>query len=199
MTHSALERPHADPFTMLDDTARIAPTDFASMLRSLWRGKWIVALCVLISLTLGGYYAFAVKTPRYAATTTLQVASPSALTGGQTRPINLQGEATLIRGSEFLGQVVLELDLRNDPSFNRYLNPVSPLSLRGIRTRLRKLLTGQSQEAPDQIAALIARRPEAPVTILPALRADTQALVSLMDTATAAGAGRLRILQVEAP
>ena len=154
MTHSALERPHADPFTMLDDTARIAPTDFASMLRCLWRGKWIVALCVLISLTLGGYYAFAVKTPRYAATTTLQVASPSALTGGQTRPINLQGEATLIRGSEFLGQVVLELDLRNDPSFNRYLNPVSPLSLRGIRTRLRELLTGQSQEAPDQIAVL---------------------------------------------
>ncbi len=50
-----------------------------------------------------------------------------------------------------------------------------------------------------EVASLVAARPEAPVTILPALRADTQALVSLMDTATGAGAGRLRILQVAAP
>ncbi len=50
-----------------------------------------------------------------------------------------------------------------------------------------------------QVADLVAARPETPVTILPALRADTQALVSLMDTATGAGAGRLRILQVAAP
>ena len=49
------------------------------------------------------------------------------------------------------------------------------------------------------LTSLIAARPEAPVTILPAMRADTQALVTLMDTATAAGAGRLRILQVAAP
>ncbi|MEM6304061.1 MAG: biopolymer transporter ExbD [Pseudomonadota bacterium] len=49
------------------------------------------------------------------------------------------------------------------------------------------------------LARLVAGNPERPVTILPALRADTQALVSVMDAATAAGAGRLRILQVAAP
>ena len=49
------------------------------------------------------------------------------------------------------------------------------------------------------LAAAVAAAPGAPVTILPAPRADTQALVRVMDTATAAGAGTIRLLQVAAP
>ena len=50
-----------------------------------------------------------------------------------------------------------------------------------------------------ELAARVQANPDAPVTILPALRADTQSLVRLMDGLTAAGAARLRILQVAAP
>jgi biopolymer transport protein ExbD len=56
--------------------------------------------------------------------------------------------------------------------------------------------------APVSISDLAARvqaNPDAPITILPALRADTQSLVRLMDGLTAAGAGQLRILQVASP
>ncbi|MGB3246768.1 MAG: biopolymer transporter ExbD [Sulfitobacter sp.] len=55
---------------------------------------------------------------------------------------------------------------------------------------------------PVSFAALAQRvqsAPQTPITILPALRASTQSLVSLMDTLTGAGAGQLRILQVAAP
>ena len=55
---------------------------------------------------------------------------------------------------------------------------------------------------PVSLSALAARvqgNPDMGITILPSLRADTQSLVSLMDTLTGAGAGQLRILQVAAP
>ncbi len=55
---------------------------------------------------------------------------------------------------------------------------------------------------PVDVAALAARiqaNPDLAITILPSLRASTQSLVTLMDGLTGAGAGRLRILQVDAP
>jgi biopolymer transport protein ExbD len=52
---------------------------------------------------------------------------------------------------------------------------------------------------PDDLATLVAARPDAPVTILPSLRAETQALVTLMDLLTGAGAGTVRLLRVAEP
>ena len=50
-----------------------------------------------------------------------------------------------------------------------------------------------------ELAASVQTDPDTAITILPSLRADTQSLVTLMDTLTGAGAGSLRILQVAAP
>lgn len=59
-------------------------------------------------------------------------------------------------------------------------------------------LRGQAITLRD-LAARVQADPDLAVTILPSLRASTQALVTLMDTLTGAGAGNLRILQVGAP
>tara|TARA_R110002049_G_scaffold10127_3_gene50404 strand:+ start:111807 stop:112208 length:402 start_codon:yes stop_codon:yes gene_type:complete len=55
------------------------------------------------------------------------------------------------------------------------------------------------QMSETDLASLVRATPGIAVTILPALRADTQALVRLMDILTAAGVDSLRILQVAAP
>ena len=49
------------------------------------------------------------------------------------------------------------------------------------------------------LAARVQADPDIAITILPSLRANTQSLVTLMDTLTGSGAGNLRILQVGAP
>ena len=52
----------------------------------------------------------------------------------------------------------------------------------------------------DALAAQLAALPsDTQVLILPSLRADTQSLVSVMETVTQAGIARLRVIQVAAP
>lgn len=63
-------------------------------------------------------------------------------------------------------------------------------------------LRGQSLSRADlggALAETLARRPEVQIVVLPSARARTQDLVSLLDSATAAGATRLRIVRLETP
>ncbi|MFV0360836.1 ExbD/TolR family protein [Tropicimonas sp.] len=54
-----------------------------------------------------------------------------------------------------------------------------------------------SADLRDALAAFAGASPDAQVIVLPSGRAHTQALVSLLDTATAAGIRRLRIVRLE--
>ncbi len=63
----------------------------------------------------------------------------------------------------------------------------------------RPFVRGQPVDHAALAALVRAQPPRAAVTILPSLRADTQALVTLMDVLTRAGVKTLRILQVAAP
>ncbi|MDX8350897.1 polysaccharide biosynthesis tyrosine autokinase [Cognatiyoonia sp. IB215182] len=131
------------------EQARIAPLDVLGLLACLWRGKWLVMTCVIVAVLLAGYYAFGIKSPRYAATATLQVAK-SAETSSASYDRPLSAEIALLQSQAVLDRVIERRDLLNDPAFNRYLTPVSFWSLSGLRASLRSALTGQIQTTPDE-------------------------------------------------
>lgn len=136
---------------------RIEPLDLIGLARVLWYGKYIVALCATLAVIGAGYYAFKLASPRYAATTTLEVHRPGipvmdieqALSGRASDPAQINTEVAILRSRHLMAQVVEELDLITDPEFNRYLTPVPPLSPTGLRSRLRSLLTGEPEVIPD--------------------------------------------------
>jgi len=133
------------------EQARIAPLDVLGLLACLWRGKWVVMTCMVVAVLLAGYYAFGIKSPRYAATATLQVAKPvETSSASYDRP--LSAEIALLQSHSVLDRVIERRDLLNDPAFNRYLTPVAFWSLSGLRASLRTALTGQVQTIPDERA-----------------------------------------------
>lgn len=62
----------------------------------------------------------------------------------------------------------------------------------------RTYLQGRPTQLSQLSSTLQARGPDLNILILPSARASTQSLVTLMDTLTAAGLTRLRIVQLEA-
>ncbi|EAR49648.1 hypothetical protein OG2516_17935 [Oceanicola granulosus HTCC2516] len=128
--------------------------DLLALLRTLWRGKWLILLAALLALAAGVYYATQVAEPKYAATTAiaLQVNNPqvvdfeSVMSGVSTDDTSMNTEVEVIRSRGLLEQLVDRLDLLEDPAFNTSLRPEEGLSL----TALLAPLTG---EAPDAAAA----------------------------------------------
>ena len=49
--------------------------DLMQFISLLWRGKWLILLCVILGILVGGYYAFAVAVPRYTSSTTVALES----------------------------------------------------------------------------------------------------------------------------
>ncbi len=155
MTQNALADPHRGAQMALIEAARIDPVDVRGLLRCFWQGKLIVVATTLIAILLAGYYAFAMVQPRYAATATLHIVSSQDITGADPISANLTRETAVLRSYPLLSRVATELDLHDDPEFNRYLTPAAPWSPRGIRTQLREMLLGQVQLAPDDQAITI--------------------------------------------
>ncbi|MBQ1203129.1 MAG: protein tyrosine kinase, partial [Loktanella sp.] len=134
------------------DPAR--PIDLLQMIRVIWAGKWIVALTVGMAVTMAGYYGFVLAGPRHAAVTVIDLRAPTPAL--QPRRTEDQGKAgtqiQVLLATGTLQQVIDGLALHDDPAFNRYLNPVSALSLHNLRARLRSVLSGQVQPPPDASA-----------------------------------------------
>jgi succinoglycan biosynthesis transport protein ExoP len=105
--------------------------DLLALVRTLWRGKWWIALVSAITVILGGLYAYRLAVPTYSATTQMaleiQQASvidiESVLSGfdGDRNAMNTELEVILSR--DLIGQLVDRLDLMKDPEFNPTLRP----------------------------------------------------------------------------
>jgi capsular exopolysaccharide synthesis family protein len=139
------------------EAARIDPLDITGLLRCLWQGKWLIWFTTFLATLLAGYYAFAIAQPRYAATATLQIQINRGVVGNRTgpavtTPVNLNTESAILSSHYLLDQVAQQLDLLNDPEFNRYLNPPPTWSLTGMRTQLRSMLSGQPAIVPNDTA-----------------------------------------------
>jgi polysaccharide biosynthesis transport protein len=136
--------------------------DILGLFRTLWRGKWIIAIFALIAIAIGGNYAYRVAIPTYTATaqmalqlrTETVVNLESVLSGVSSDYYSINTEMEVIRSRELMARLVDRLDLVNDPEFNASLRPEEGMSLRkaiGI--------------ARQQIVALI--RPPVPVEAIP--------------------------------
>ncbi|WP_019956582.1 AAA family ATPase [Yoonia vestfoldensis] len=156
-----------DPaFLALD---RTAPVDLVQMLRVVWAGKWMIALMTGVAVLLAGYYGFALASPRHAAVTVIdmRVAPPPVLPAGSAETVKPGTQIQVLLATATLQQVIDRLELQDDPAFNRYLTPVPPLSVRGIRTSLRNLLMGQVELPPDgaAMAAKLVQNLRAAITV----------------------------------
>ncbi len=136
----------------------IEPFDVAALFRSLWQGKWIIMATAIFAVIAAGYYAFFIATPQFAATATVQVElnqnqAAEAYSQGFD-PAQINTEAAILRSKHVLEQVVQDLDLINDPEFNRYLTPIAPWSFDGLRARIRVIISGETIVRPSENAIL---------------------------------------------
>ncbi|WP_171173385.1 Wzz/FepE/Etk N-terminal domain-containing protein [Ruegeria sp. HKCCD8929] len=116
--------------------------DLLDLFVTLWRHKWVIAICAAIIGLIGGYYAFAVASPKYVATAALALQArtervvdlDSVMPGLSTDLPVLNTEIEVIRSRQLLEQLVTELDLLGDPEFNKDLRtePIIPLQRFGL-------------------------------------------------------------------
>ena len=133
--------------------------DLMAVLATLWRGKVWIALTMMISVGLAGYYAFGAAIPTYTASATV------ALENRQSRVADLEDvvsglsadqgtintELEVLTSRTLLGRVVTRLNLIADPEFNTDLEEkpgFSPgVAIGLVKTRITALFGG-AQEAP---------------------------------------------------
>ncbi|WHP70523.1 GumC family protein [Phaeobacter inhibens] len=121
--------------------------DLGALFAIIWRGRWVIAACVLIGLIVGIWRAYIVATPLYGAEVQL-VLDPrdekvvdieSVVSSLSATDEVIRTEVHILGGRELAGQVVDRLNLISDPEFNMMLrdpgfNPVQVLKdmIKGI-------------------------------------------------------------------
>jgi succinoglycan biosynthesis transport protein ExoP len=128
-----------------------------ALFRTLWHGKFVLIFATVVTLTLGGVYAYIVATPLYSATAVImlnsrqeQVVDLSSVVssiGSDTTSINTEVE--VLQSRLLLGKVVDELDLMADPEFNSALREPSRIAKIKLFARRVLMLSGGMPEAPD--------------------------------------------------
>ena len=152
--------------TLTEPRPRFTPTpvepeqddlDLLSILRTLWRGRWIVALCGSLLLGYGWYQAYVVAVPIYRATATLAVEVrteqvvnlDSVLSGVSPDEYSMNTEMEIIRSRELIGRLVDQLDLTRDPEFNGALRPPEGFSIRQVPGMVRDLILPPPAAVPE--------------------------------------------------
>lgn len=130
--------------------------DLGKLLGVVWRGKLWIALCGILALIAGGYYAFAIATPIY--TTSASVALEtrqeqvvdieSVVSGISGDQVAINTEVEVLRSRRLIGKVVTDLDLTQDPEFNHILQETPWLSLGSIVDAVRQNILGQTLTEP---------------------------------------------------
>lgn len=116
-------------FTETDRREKSTEVNITQILRTLWQGKLWLLLCITIAVFLGAYRAFFSAVPIYSAGAVVvlesrkeQVVSlDSVVTGLSGDQVTINTEVEVIRSRELLEKLVLELNLLEDPEYNRYL------------------------------------------------------------------------------
>jgi len=111
--------------------------DLMALASTLWRGKWVILLLVLLAVCIGGYYAYGLATPKY--TTTAAVALDpqqqnvtdiaSVMSGLSGDQATINTEVEVIRSRKLMKKLVRKLSLTKDPEFNTSLKPANPYAV----------------------------------------------------------------------
>ncbi len=126
--------------------------DLSSILGTLWRKKSLIFASVIFFAVLGVFYAFAIATPKYQATSVIQldvsgeqlldITAVLPSLGADSEAINTEVE--VIKSRRLLERVVTQAKLMEDPEFNAFLNPPS------LKSRIKGIITGTESPAPHQ-------------------------------------------------
>ena len=111
--------------------------DLSQLVRTLWRGKFLILFCAVIALIVGIWYAYVQAVPVYTSSTALALESrqeqvvdiESVMTGlgGDQQTINTEIE--VIRSRGIAEKMVDQLSLMEDPEFNARLRPKPNFSI----------------------------------------------------------------------
>lgn len=115
--------------------------DLQQLIRTVWRGKWLVVIFALIFGALGFFYATKMASPVYNSVATVsidnresQATDLDALVGGlSAEQPSLNTEMLLIRSRQLLSRLVQSEDLLSEPEFNPLLAEINPYSIAGVR------------------------------------------------------------------
>ena len=118
--------------------------DLGQIVRTIWRGKWLIATLLLVFGVLGYLYATKVAEQVYVSSATVsiqsnppQVTDLSAVVGGMSaEQPSLNTEIYLIKSRQLLRRLVVAEGLTTDPEFNPQLAEVSPFSIDGLRNMI---------------------------------------------------------------
>lgn len=158
-------QPEEKPAAEQDDLPTI---DLRALLLKLWRGKWILAACILIA-GLAGYFTVSQMTPSYRATAKVMfdltrsnvVDVQQVVVSAAVSENTLQNQIEVLRSTSLIERVVRIEGLDQDPEFNPLLRP----RVETWRSRLRALLTvpGPVKELLRDVGILAPPPPPAPV------------------------------------
>ncbi|ATG37566.1 putative exopolysaccharide biosynthesis transport protein (plasmid) [Phaeobacter piscinae] len=114
--------------------------DLGAIFAIIWRGRWVIAACVLIGLIVGIWRAYIAATPLYGTEVQLVLDTrdekvvdiESVVSSLSATDEVIRTEVHILGGRELAGQVVDRLNLISDPEFNMMLrdpgfNPVQAL------------------------------------------------------------------------
>lgn len=150
--------------------------DIRSIVMTLWRGKWIIAICLLISYVIG-YLTVSQIVPTYRANTTVmfdiqqtnvvdlqEVLSDQGFDRGR-----LEDQMLVLSSTKLMERVIDELRLHQDPEFNASLRPPEPT----LSEKFGEIVT-LPPEVTDLLRDLGLTAPPAPVIEDPAFLTRAQ-------------------------
>lgn len=141
----------------------------AGIISTLWRGKWVVLCVMTLATAIGVYYAYVHATPMYRATAVLvlnareeRVVDLDSVIGGLSAESSVVNtEVEVLRSRSLLSALEKELNLVEDPEFNRFLRPPTLLESMKLETKRALRLTVPAPPLPQKEEA--ARQHEATI------------------------------------
>ncbi|MFG6547034.1 polysaccharide biosynthesis tyrosine autokinase [Sulfitobacter sp. 1A10445] len=144
----------------LQDRENNDEIDLSSLFRTLWRGKLWIALCGLLALLLGGYYAYGMAVPVYTAKAAIALESrqeqvmdiESVVTGLGGDQSTINTEVAVLRSRGLIEDLVIDMNLLQDPEFNTRLQPAPSFSIGQAVSFIRSLISEpqESQRATER-------------------------------------------------
>lgn len=158
------------------EVARDESIDFGAIFSTLWRGKWLLALCLIVGTLSAAIYGYVIATPLYSATSVViletqedRVTDLESVIGGfsgDSAAIN--SEVEVLRSRSLMKKVVARLDLVSDPEFNPSLREPG----------LKATFKGEVRKLVERFAPSLAPSQPEPATDSVASRGQTEAVVS---------------------
>ncbi|MEM7520546.1 MAG: polysaccharide biosynthesis tyrosine autokinase [Pseudomonadota bacterium] len=124
---------------------------------TLWRGKFLIALCTMVSIAIGVWYGYFYSTPLFTSNAVVALESrqdqvvdiDSVVTGLSGDQATVNTEVEVIRSRGLIEKLVLQLDLAKDPEFNSALRPEPIISIGKVIAFARSFIApGDGVSAP---------------------------------------------------